>query len=689
MQMSNKLIHETSPYLLQHSENPVDWFPWGDEAFERAKSEDKPIFLSIGYAACHWCHVMAHESFEDPQTAEFMNEHFVNIKVDREERPDVDSIYMDAVVALNGQGGWPLSVFLTPMGQPFFGGTYFPPHRRFNMPSFREVLENIQQEWVNNRERVEQISAQLTQHVQSRPNLQPDRQDLEVAALDSATEQLFKGFDWKFGGWGSAPKFPQASTIELLLQRYQRNKDRLALDMAKHVLSSMAQGGLFDQVGGGFHRYSVDEKWLVPHFEKMLYDNATLLLVYLHAWQLTGEQDYLEIVEKTLGFLFREMRNQHGGFFASLDADSDGEEGKFYIWTTDELRAALREGADYELASEVYSLAEGPNFEGANILFRTGSTNEIADKLGVESETLRSHLKKINEDLLDARTERARPAADDKIITAWNGLLLVALAESARAIHNERYLKAAQELARFLVANLKTETGWKRTWRVGTAKNRANLRDLAAVGLGLLTLYETDFNPDWYREVEEIADDVLASYPDPDWGFYDTHIDQSDLISRPKSVQDTPISSGNSLAVRLLLRIYSLTGDGRYADAAGQAVQVMQSVASRHPTAFSGWLIALDYAIGPQLQLALLGDPQKAEFKRFLKAVDSRYLPFLTRAGGKPDRPTAPKILEDRPMIDEQVTAYFCEGFVCNKPTNSVEELTRQLNQALDSDPAR
>jgi uncharacterized protein YyaL (SSP411 family) len=685
MEMSNRLINETSPYLLQHSDNPVDWFPWGDEAFERAKSEDKPIFLSVGYAACHWCHVMAHESFEDLQTAEFMNKHFINIKVDREERPDVDSIYMEAVVAHNGQGGWPLSVFLTPTGQPFFGGTYFPPHRRFNMPSFREVLESIQEEWTSNREGVERISAELTQRVQSKPTFEPARHDLELAALDSATDQLFKGFDWKFGGWGSAPKFPQASTIEFLLQRYQKNKDSLALDMAKQTLSSMAQGGLFDQIGGGFHRYSVDEKWLVPHFEKMLYDNATLLAVYLHAWQLTGEPDYLEIVDKTLEFLLREMRNQYGGFFASLDADSEGEEGKFYVWTSNEVHAALRDPADYELARKIYGLNEGPNFEDTNILFRIGSTREIADELGLEPETLRSRLKKIDKGLLDARKNRARPAMDDKVITAWNGLLLVSIAEIARVLEKDRYLQAAQELAHFLVTNLKTEVGWNRTWRLGTAKNRANLRDLAAVGLGLLALYETDFNPDWYREVEEIADEMLSSYQDQDGGFYDTHIDQSCLIKRPKSIQDTAIPSGNSLAITLLLRLYSLSGDSRYADPAWQALQAMQSIANRHPTAFSGWLIALDYAIGPQLQLALLGDPQRAEFKRFLEVVDRRYLPILTRAGGKPDSSPIPKLLENRSMIDEMVTAYLCEGFVCYKPTNSVEEFTKQLNQVLES----
>lgn len=681
--MANQLKEETSPYLLQHADNPVDWYPWGEEAFERAREENKPVFLSIGYAACHWCHVMAHESFEDPQTAEMMNDHFVNVKVDREERPDVDSIYMDAVVALNGQGGWPLSVFLTPDGQPFFGGTYFPPRRRFNMPSFREVLESIQQEWVSNRDRVERISEQLSQRVQAKPAIDPQGQQLEIAALDSAAEQLFERYDWKFGGWGAAPKFPAAATIEFLLQRYHRKQDRLALDMAKHVLRSMANGGIFDQIGGGFHRYSVDEKWLVPHFEKMLYDNAVLLPAYLHAWQITGEVYFRRIVEKTLGFLMREMRNEHGGFYASLDADSEGEEGKFYVWTEAELQAALPQDHDFELAMDLYGLRPGPNFEGANILHISSALDEIAEKHSLTNEDLRGRMDRIDAQLLAARAERIRPATDDKVITAWNGLLLIALAESARALDNAQYLVAAQELAQFLRGHLKEGVTWRRTWRAGQAKHSATLRDLAGAALGFLTLYETDFNPGWFEEAQAITHIILENYQDPDGGFFDTREDQTDLIARPKTIQDTPIPSGNSLAVQLLLKMYGLTADDRYAAPADIVLQGMQPIASRHPTAFSAWLTALDYAIGPSLQLALTGDPQDAATKRFREVVDHRYLPLLIRAAGQPADTATPELLQGRDLLEGKPTAYLCQGFVCNKPTNSLDEFVSQLEAAL------
>ncbi|MGD8632810.1 MAG: thioredoxin domain-containing protein, partial [Anaerolineales bacterium] len=532
--MPNKLIQETSPYLLQHADNPVDWFPWGEQPFEIARQEDKPVFLSIGYAACHWCHVMAHESFEDPQTAEFMNAHFINIKVDREERPDIDSIYMDAVVSLNGQGGWPLSVFLTPEGKPFFGGTYFPPQRRFNMPSFREVLESIQDEWTSNRERIEQVSEQLSRHLQARPNLPTTDGQLDMATLDKATEQLFKDYDWKYGGWGSAPKFPQAAVVEFLLQRYHRKKDRLALDMSTHALRSMARGGLFDQIGGGFHRYSVDERWLVPHFEKMLYDNAVLLPAYLHAWQITGDTEFIDTVHKTIEFLLREMRGEEGAFYASLDADTEGQEGSFYIWTVEELQQAISDEGDLQLALDYYGFGNGPNFEGANVLHRPVTTAEFAKDAGMSLDDLRARLAVIDSALLEARSERIHPAADDKIITAWNGLLLIALAETARVLDHRQYQQVAKQLGRFLVSHLKTADGWKRTWRQGRSKHPATLRDLAAAGLGFLALYELDFNPDWFFEAEELTAEILQNYRDTDGGFYDTHINRTDLISRPK-----------------------------------------------------------------------------------------------------------------------------------------------------------
>ncbi|MDF1500877.1 MAG: thioredoxin domain-containing protein [Anaerolineales bacterium] len=683
--MPNRLKDETSPYLLQHADNPVDWYPWGEEAFMRAKSEGKPIFLSIGYAACHWCHVMAHESFEDPEIAEIMNRHFVSIKVDREERPDVDSIYMDAIVALTGQGGWPLSAFLTPEGEPFYGGTYFPPTRRFNMPSFQEVLESVHEQWSTNREQVDRIGKELSAHIRSTPVFEAGEERLEPAALDSAAEQLFEKYDWKNGGWGGAPKFPQASAVEFLLQRYHRKRDRLALDMAKHALQSMARGGIFDQVGGGFHRYAVDERWLIPHFEKMLYDNAVLLPAYLHVWQLTGEPEFLEVVDKTIQFLIREMQDDAGGFFASLDADSEGEEGKFYVWTADELRTILTDEADRELALDVYGLRAGPNFEGANVLYLPDPVTDIAHERDIDEQDLRKRLRRIEAQLLNGRASRPRPAADDKIITAWNGLLLIALAEAARALKNADYLSAAQKLAGFLSSELKTQAGWRRTWRKGVPKNAATLRDLAGAGLGFLALYETDFNPVWFQEAEELCVEILEHYQDPQGGFYDTRDDLQDLIARPKSIQDTPLPSGNSLAVMLFLKMYNFTSNGQYAEPAERALRGMQSMASRHPTAFAGWLSALDYAIGPGLQLALLGDPDQDQFKRFKEAVDTRFLPLLIRAGGKPGEQGHPELLDNRSAVGGEPTAYLCKGFICNKPTNAIDDFLEQLETALHS----
>lgn len=683
--MPNKLASEISPYLLQHADNPVDWYPWGEEAFERARSEDKPVFLSIGYAACHWCHVMAHESFEDQETAAYMNDNFINIKVDREERPDVDTIYMDAVVALTGHGGWPLSAFLTPEGEPFYAGTYFPPQRRFNMPSFREVLEHIQDEWVMNRERIELIGAELSDRLQATPALDSGSAALDSEVPTSAAKVLFERYDWKHGGWGGAPKFPQASPIEFLLQRYFHQEDRLALDMATHALRSMSRGGLFDQLGGGFHRYAVDENWLVPHFEKMLYDNAILLPVYLHAWQITGEDEFLEVVEKTWRFLFREMRHEEGGFYASLDADSEGEEGKYYVWTADEMSELISDPETYDFAMDLFGLRAGPNFEGANVLHRPIGPDDVAEQNGLSRQEFTSRIQAVEAELLQAREARIRPATDDKMITAWNGLLLIALAETARVLGDEKYLTAADELGEFLVNNLKSTGVWKRSWRAGVARHNATLRDLASVGLGLLALYETTFMPRWYQEAEFAVTTILESYRDPEGGFFDTRDDQDDLIARPKSMQDTPIPSGNSLAVHLLLRMYALTGKSEYAEPAEFAVRSMQTIASRHPTAFAAWLTAQNSLLSTNLQLAFLGSKNSPELDALRETVNSRYLPNLVTAGSEPGERDHPPLMADRPLVGGKPSAYLCQGFVCNRPTNSPEDLTAQIDRALST----
>ncbi|MFV1857722.1 MAG: thioredoxin domain-containing protein, partial [Anaerolineales bacterium] len=629
--MSNHLENSTSPYLLQHSENPVEWYPWGPEALEMARELDKPIFLSIGYAACHWCHVMAHESFEDPDTAALMNEHFVNIKVDREERPDIDSLYMDAVVAMTGQGGWPMSVFLTPDGRPFYGGTYFPPTRRFNLPGFSEILRTIADKWSNDRESLLDAGNELTDRIAAAPALRAGDGELDVQHFDRAAESLFRGYDWTHGGWGRAPKFPQPMIIEFMLRRHARAKDKLALDMATHALQAMAAGGMYDQIGGGFARYSVDEKWLVPHFEKMLYDNAQLARAYVQCWQVTGNPEQLRIADETLAFMLREMRDPMGGFFSSYDADSEGEEGKYYMWSADEIRAAIDEP---EVVIAAFGVTEEGNFEGHNILFRAADSDSLAGQFSLESAEIDARLEAGRKALLKARSQRVPPGLDNKVLTAWNGLALIALAEAARASRNGEYLAAAQQLAGFLLDNLVVDGRLLRSWREGEARYTAYLEDHAALGLGLLALYQADFDPRWYREAVSHADEILEAFADPQGGFFDTRHDHEQLIGRPKSIQDSPTPSGNTLAVTLLLTLGAYEGETRYIEPAESALRAMALTAPQHPTAFAGWLNAMDFALGPQLQLAIAGSPADAGFKELTFRADADYLPNLIIAGG-------------------------------------------------------
>jgi uncharacterized protein YyaL (SSP411 family) len=681
--MTNRLANETSPYLLQHAENPVEWYPWGEEAFSLAQEVDKPIFLSVGYAACHWCHVMAHESFEDPETAAIMNEHYINIKVDREERPDVDSLYMDAIVALNGHGGWPMSVFLTPKGNPFYGGTYFPPTTRYNIPSFREVLLHIAGEWRENRGRLLEAGSRLTQHVAKIISLQPDIDALDPVSMDQAAETLLRSFDWDNGGWGGAPKFPQASTIDFLFLRHFRSGDRLALEMATHTLKHMAAGGIYDHLGGGFHRYTVDNYWLVPHFEKMLYDNALLARTYLHAWQITGEEIYRKVTEETLGFLLREMRSAEGGFYSSLDADSDGEEGKYYVWTADEIREVLRSSTLAEMFNTAYGVSNAGNFEGRTVLFRPMDDEAIAQEFQLSSEEITSSLSEART-LLSARREaRIRPARDEKVLTAWNGLTLITLAEAARAFDQEDYLNAAQSLASFLLENLFFDGRLTRSWRKGRARYNAYLEDHAALGLGFLTLYQTDFNPRWYQEAIERAEEILAHFVDPEGGFFDTRDDHEQLIARPKSLHDSPTPSGNTLACSLLLQLGALTANTNYIIPAESALRAMGNRAATSPSVFAGWLVNMDFSLGPILQLALLGPSGEERMDEFVHVTNQRYLPRLVVAAGQPGTQTRPSLLEGRDMVDGLPTAYLCQGFTCKLPTNSPQELKEQIEEAL------
>ncbi|NMC80881.1 MAG: thioredoxin domain-containing protein, partial [Chloroflexi bacterium] len=517
--MPNQLAHETSPYLLQHANNPVNWYPWGEEALRKAQEEDKPIFLSIGYAACHWCHVMEHESFENPQIARLLNDHFVSIKVDREERPDLDSIYMSAVIAMVGQGGWPMSVFLTPKLEPFYGGTYFPPAARYGMPAFGDVLTGVIQTWKSNRAEISRMSQQLGQFLKENAQWNTPSGPLLPGTLQQATETLIQTYDWEHGGWGAAPKFPAPMAIEFLLQQGTQGNSQ-ALQVALHALKTMNRGGIYDVVGGGFHRYSTDAHWLVPHFEKMLYDNAQLARTYLHAYLLTGEVPLRQTCEETLDFILKEMTHPEGGFYSSLDADSEGEEGKFYLWTPEEIRQALPEAEDQDRILSFYNVTEAGNFEGKTIFQQTGETPA----------EMYLPLQKAKKQLDRFRARRQPPATDDKVLVFWNALMLQTLAEAARYLHRSDYLQAAQKNARFLLQALHPQDRLLRSWRDGQAKHNACLEDYGALILGLLTLYQTDLDSTWYQHAILLAKEMLAAFQDASGELYDTRRDQADLL---------------------------------------------------------------------------------------------------------------------------------------------------------------
>ena len=678
--MANRLAQESSPYLRQHAENPVDWLPWGEEALRRARELDRPIFLSIGYAACHWCHVMAHESFEDPETAALLNRDFVAVKVDREERPDVDSIYMDAVVAMTGQGGWPLSVFLTTSGEPFFGGTYFPPKHQHGMPAFLEVLDAISSAWRGDRQRLEQTARQLTDRVSQPVALDGNPNALDPSIETQAMQTLGQQYDWDNGGWGGAPKFPQASVIGFLLRRYHRTRDRTALDMAAHCLDAMASGGIFDHLAGGFHRYAVDRNWTVPHFEKMLYDNALLARVYMEAWQVTGRKAFRQTAVATLDFMHSELMTADGGFSSSLDADSEGEEGRYYTWTTDEIEAAIGEQG-FEAFGGEFDLPATGNFDGRLVLRRRvdgrGSTRPVPAE-----DSLTARPPEAKERLLEVRAQRPRPALDDKVVTAWNGLALSTWAAAARVLRRPADLETARRLADFLLTALHPEGRLHRTFRLGEAHHPAFLDDHAALAEGLLDLYQVDFDPRWLKASLELSEVILRDFPDPAGGFFDTARGHGDLLARPRSVADTPIPSGNAMAVGLFLRLEALTGEAHFRRAALPPLAAMQQTASRHPAAFAAWLQALALAGSPMPQLALIGPPASPGFQALAEAVHERFLPRLVIAGGEPQEAGSPTLLQGKASLGGRPTAYLCRDFTCRQPTCSPAELGGQLSEA-------
>jgi uncharacterized protein YyaL (SSP411 family) len=675
--MPNHLNNESSPYLLQHANNPVDWYPWGAEALQKAKTENKPIFLSIGYAACHWCHVMAHESFEDEETAAFMNEHFVNIKVDREERPDIDSIYMQATISMTGSGGWPMSVFLAPDLKPFYTGTYFPPVRRYNMPAFKDVLAGLANAWQNDREEITKVGDQINSHLQHQAKNQVSDSIL-YDQLPAIAQTMQSTYDWGYGGWGDAPKFPQAMALEFLLHHSVKHKNDEYLKLIHHCLQAMARGGMYDVVGGGFSRYSTDSHWRVPHFEKMLYDNALLVRAYLHAWQVTKEPAYKRIVEETLDFISREMTHELGGFYSSLDADSEGEEGKFYVWTLDEIRDVLKDESEFFEAA--YGITVKGNWEGKTVLQRALDDSSLAARFNLNLDAVPAKLAESHSKLYAARASRIRPGTDDKVLTAWNGLMLAAVAESARVLDRKDYLLMATRNAGFLLSNLRRDGKLRRSWRNGKATNEVFLEDYAALILGLLELYQTDFDTQWFIAARELADEMIAKFSDPEGGFFDTPNDGETLLIRPKDIQDNAVPCGNSLACEVLIKMAALTDEGKYRDLAEKSLALITDFVLRYPLGFARWLSAAENAAGNMKQAALLGDAHDENFQRMLQAIRAEYRPgLITAASSHPINESSPALLRDRPLLNGKSTVYVCEGFVCKQPTTEIETLVEQL----------
>jgi uncharacterized protein YyaL (SSP411 family) len=734
--VANRLAQELSPYLLEHKDNPVDWYPWGLEALERARAEDKPILLSIGYSACHWCHVMARESFEDADTAALMNRFFVSIKVDREERPDLDQVYMRAVQAMTGSGGWPMTVFLTPDGTPFYGGTYFPPTERHGTPSFRRVLTSVAEAYGLRKLEVRKTADQVRAFLQ-RPVVDAGRSTaaLTPAVLDDAYAQLARTYDSRHGGFGGAPKFPQPMLLDFLMRTWLRHgepetpsptlpaggretespgqgslvspakdvpsplgretespgrgslvspaKDvpsplgrgrggapgRAPLEMVTHTLEAMAAGGMYDQLGGGFHRYSVDAHWLVPHFEKMLYDNALLTRAYVDAWLITGRPAFRRVAEETIGFVAREMTSPEGGFFSSLDADSEGEEGRFYVWTPAELRAAL--GAeDAERLARAYDVTADGNFEGRNILH------------AVEPDAAEV-MAQVRPSLLAARDRRVRPNRDEKILAGWNGLMLRALAEAGRALERADWLDLARRNARFLLAQLRADTRMLRSFKDGQARLPGYLEDQAAVADGLLGLYQATLEPEWLEAARPLIDVMLTAFWDDGAGaFFDTAVDHESLVVRPQDATDNAVPSGTSLAVDVLVRGGRLFDDERWTAIATRVFTKLAGVATRAPGAFGRLLAALDQSLAPPHELALVGIRSDPALGTLARLASRRYQPNLVVAQTTPGEVPPVPWLRDRPQLGGRATAYYCEAFVCQAPTTDPATLERQLSRA-------
>jgi uncharacterized protein YyaL (SSP411 family) len=676
----NRLIDETSPYLLQHAHNPVDWYTWGDAALAAARKQDKPILLSVGYSSCHWCHVMERESFENEETAGLMNELFVNIKVDREERPDLDAIYMDYVQSTTGSGGWPLTVFLTPDQTPFFGGTYFPPQSAHGRPAFPDVLRAVARAYRERKaeiaERRQAIRIALGQSAQ----FVGGKRSADESVLNQGFESLARQFDNSYGGFGEAPKFPNAMALGFLLRYHRRVGSRRALEMVEQSLQAMARGGIYDQLGGGFHRYAVDARWLVPHFEKMLYDNALLARLYTEAYQATGDGWYRRIAEETLDYIARDLLQVSGGFFSAQDADSEGEEGSHYRWSWNEVREVLG-GEEAQVFADYFDVTEEGNFEGRNVLRQRGELRGVARSLGLSPEELEKRLDMARHKLFLARQKRPKPGLDDKILCAWNALAVTAFAEAGFAFDNRHYLDIASANGRFLTSHLWREGRLRRTWKGGQARLNAYLDDYAFLIEGLLALYQASGDREWLLKADDLMRIQIERFSDAESGdFYFTAEDHEALLVRRKEYLDNAIPSGNSASCLNLIRLAELLGREDYRRRAESVLERLTEAMARHPLGFGYWLQALDYQIGPIAEIAIVGPPEQRE--ELLAAIRRRYLPnkaLAIETGALPSGVV--RLLEGRTTVGGRATAYVCRNYSCRRPVTSASDLEAILTE--------
>jgi uncharacterized protein YyaL (SSP411 family) len=683
---TNRLSRETSPYLRQHAHNPVDWYAWGPEALERARQLDRPIFLSIGYSACHWCHVMEHESFEDPEIARLLNDHFVSIKVDREERPDLDQIYMTAVQLLTGQGGWPMSVFLTPDLKPFYGGTYFPPEDHYGRPGFKRLLHALIDAWDKRRDEITQSSTQITQQLQRVGRLEPGQGELGPELLKHATAQLERAFDPTYGGFGSAPKFPHPMDLRLLLRAWKRFGNEQALHMTRLTLDRMAQGGIYDHLGGGFHRYSTDERWLVPHFEKMLYDNALLSMAYLEAYQATGEPAYRQVVEETLGYVLREMTSPEGPFYSTQDADSEGVEGKFFVWSAAEIERILgKERAD--AFTYVYDVTPEGNWEGHNILHRVKTDEQDARLLSIPVDELRRQMADARQQLIAVRSRRVWPGRDEKSLTSWNGLMIAAFAQAARVLENSSYAAAATRAADFILLRMRAPDGRLfRTYTAGSEpKLNGYLEDYAFVLDALVSLYEATFAARWIEAALELTGILIDQFWDPnEGGFFYTGRDHEALLTRTKDMHDSSIPSGNAMAVTALLRLAKLTGQRDWQEKAATTLRLFRGLMEASPMAAGQMLVGLDFYLGPVQEFAVVGNQDGDETRRVLRAICRPFRPNKVVAVRSPEERESEAegslaLLADKPARGS-VTTYICRDFACQAPLVGAEAVEAALS---------